>query len=66
MKDIEKGLMHKALLVGSGSEGIYTNFKVTKVLKTMGKERERKKKGRERDKWKGKGEALPVAIWVSL
>lgn len=31
MKDTEKGLMHKALLVGSGSEGIYTNFKVTEV-----------------------------------
>lgn len=42
MKDIKTGLMHKALLVWCGGEGIYTNFKVTLGIKNNGK-REKKK-----------------------
>lgn len=53
MKDIKTDLMHKALLVWCGGEGIYTIFKVTEGIKSNGK----------RDR---KGKHLFVTSWESL
>lgn len=44
MKDPETSLIHKALLVGSGGEATYTNFKVTKGIKNNGKRKRENKK----------------------
>lgn len=51
--------MHKVLLVGSGGEDIYTNFKVTGGIKNNGN-RKTEVGG------KAKGRLLPVTSWESL